>query len=163
MYVKSMTPEQMYDSFVIATRAHRAGGVDWENAEAQRQQWLSQFVVDYATDENDEAMEFDGNLVQAMTLMNGPLIEKALETSTGTLLGEVVRRRGTEKEKIRELCLAVLSRPPSASELSNMGKLVRQDANSIAAHGENRATAETEGYQDLFWALLNSNEFATVH
>jgi len=51
-----------------------------------------------------------------MTLMNGPLIEKALETSTGTLLGEVVRRRGTEREKIREICLAVLSRPPSASE-----------------------------------------------
>ncbi|MBS0202924.1 MAG: DUF1549 domain-containing protein [Planctomycetes bacterium] len=163
MYVKSMSPEQVYDSFLIATRAHQAGGVDWEMAEEFRQRWLSQFVVDYNTDENEEAMSLDGNLVQALTLMNGKLVDKALETSAGTVLGEVVRRRGDEKEKIRELCLAVLSRPPTASELATMRKLVRQDSQQIAAHGANRQLAEAEGYQDLLWALLNSNEFSVVH
>lgn len=163
MYVKSMTPEQVYDSFVIATKAHLAGGVDWEQAEAQRQKWLTQFVVDYNTDENDEAMELDGNLVQALTLMNGQLVEKALETSPGTFLGDVVRSRTDEKQKIREMCLAVLSRPPTTSELAQMRKLVRQDSIQIAARGASRPHAETEGYQDLFWALLNSNEFSVVH
>lgn len=163
MYVKSMTPEQVYDSFVIATKAHLAGGVDWEQAEAQRQRWLAQFVVDYNTDENEEAMELDGNLVQALTLMNGQLVEKALETSPGTFLGDVVRSRTDDKEKIREMCLAVLSRPPTTSELTQMRKLVRQDSIQIAARGANRPRAETEGYQDLFWALLNSNEFSVVH
>lgn len=163
MYVKSMSPEQFYDSFVIATKAHLAGGVDWEQAETQRQKWLAQYVVDYNTDENDEAMELDGNLVQALTLMNGKLVEKALETSPGTYLGEVVRRRADDKEKIRELCLAVLSRPPTANELTNMRKLVRQDAAQIASRGTNRQTAEADGYQDLFWALLNSNEFSVIH
>ena len=163
MYVKSMSPEQVYDSFVIATKAHQAGGVDWEQAEEFRQRWLSQFVVDYKTDENEEAMALDGNLVQALTLMNGKLVDKALETSAGTLLGEVVRRRGDDKDKIRELCLAVLSRPPTPSELAAMRKLVRQDSQQIAARGANRQLAEAEGYQDLLWALLNSNEFSVVH
>ncbi len=163
MYVKSMTPEQVYDSFVIATKAHLAGGVDWEQAEVQRQRWLAQFVVDYNTDENEEAMELDGNLVQALTLMNGQLVEKALETSPGTFLGDVVRSRTDEKEKIREMCLAVLSRPPTTFELAQMRKLVRQDTMQIAARGAQRQLAESEGYQDLFWALLNSNEFSVVH
>jgi len=163
MYVKSMTPEQVYDSFVIATKAHRAGGVDWEQAESQRQRWLAQFVVDYNTDENEEAMELDGNLVQALTLMNGQLVEKALEASPGTFLGDVMRSRTDEKEKIREMCLAVLSRPPTASEMTQMRKLIRQDSVQIAARGTHRQLAESEGYQDLFWALLNSNEFSVVH
>jgi Protein of unknown function (DUF1549)/Protein of unknown function (DUF1553) len=163
MYVKAMTPEQVYDSFVIATKAHRAGGVDWEQAESQRLKWLSQFVVDYGTDENDEAMRLDGNLVQALTLMNGKLIEKALEVSPGTVLDEVVRKKSDEKDKIRELCLAVLSRPPSGTELSAMRKLVREDATKLVSRGTDRSTAETDGYQDLFWALLNSNEFSVVH
>ncbi len=119
--------------------------------------------MDYNTDENEEAMELDGNLVQALTLMNGQLVEKALETSPGTFLGDVVRSRTDEKEKIREMCLAVLSRPPSTSELAQMRKLVRQDSIQIAARGANRPLAESEGYQDLFWALLNSNEFSVVH
>jgi len=163
MYVKAMTPEQVYDSFVIATKAHLAGGVDWEQAESQRQRWLTQFVVDYGTDENEEAMELDGNLVQALTLMNGKLAEKALETTAGTYLGEIVRKRTDDKEKIRELCLAALSRYPTATELANMRKLVRQDAAQLAARGTSRQVAEAEGFQDLFWALLNSNEFTSVH
>lgn len=164
MYVKSMTAEQIYDSFLVATKAHRADGVDWTQAEAQRQQWLSQFVVNYETDENEEAMEFDGTMNQALTLMNGSLIDKALALTPGTFLDEVVRQKVDEKEKIRRLCLAVLSRPPGKNELASMQRLVRDDA--AAARGSKsagRAMASAEGYQDLFWALLNSNEFALVH
>jgi len=163
MYVKSMTAEQMYDSFLVATRANRAGGVDWTQAESQRQQWLSQFVVNYETDENEEAMEFDGTMTQALTLMNGSLVEKALELSPGTLLDEVVRRKSDEKEKIRQLCLAALSRLPSANELAAMRKLVRDDSPGRGPKNTGRSVASAEGYQDLFWALLNSNEFALVH
>lgn len=163
MYVRPMSPEQVYDSFVIATKAHQSGGVDWEQAESQRQRWLSQFVVDYNTDENEEGMELDGNLVQALTLMNSGLVDKALETKPGTYLGEVIRRRTEDKEKIRELCLAVLSRTPTSTELTNMRKLVRQDTAQLSARGLSRQAAESEGYQDLLWALLNSNEFTSIH
>jgi hypothetical protein len=153
MYVKSMTAEQTYDSFLTATKAHQVGAVDWTTAERNRQQWLQQFVVSYKTDENDEAMPFDGTIGNALSLMNGPLIEKALDVSTGSFLGEVIRQKSSENEKIRVLCLAALSRPPAPSELASLRKQIQR-----SGHGQN-----PEAYQDLFWALLNSNEFALVH
>jgi hypothetical protein len=91
--------------------------------------------------------------------MNGPLIEKALETSAGSFLGEVVRQKGTEVEKIRLLCLATLSRSPSPAEITSMKKLLRPAVLS-SRHGKDLLV---ESYQDLFWALLNSNEFASIH
>jgi hypothetical protein len=90
--------------------------------------------------------------------MNGPLIDKALDTSPGSFLGEIVRQKSSEADKIRSLCLATLSRPPSPGEFSSMRKMLR-DA-SVSQDGKSRST---EAYQDLFWALLNSNEFASVH
>src|SRR5690242_19509050 len=123
-----MTVEQLYDSFLVATKAHQHGAADWTAAETQRQAWLQQFVVSFQTDENDEANTFDGTVTQALTLMNGPLIEKALEPGSGTYLGEVLRAPGGEHEKIEQLCLAALSRKPSSKELSAMHKLLKKSS-----------------------------------
>lgn len=155
MYVRSMTAEQTYDSFLTATKAHQVGATDWTQAERNRQAWLQQFVVAFDTDENDESMEFEGSIGQALSLMNGPLIDKALDTSTGSFLGEIIRQRSSETDKIRSLCLATLSRTPTPGEFSSMKKLLRQPRYA-KDHPE-------QPYQDLFWALLNSNEFASVH
>lgn len=151
VYPQPMTVEQLYDSFLVATKAHQAGATDWTAAQSQRQAWLAQFIVSFQTEENDEANTFDGTVTQALTLMNGPMIAKALETKSGTYLSEVLRAPGGETDKIEQLCLAALSRKPSPRELAAMHKLVRKSASG------------SEGYQDLFWALLNSNEFAVVY
>jgi hypothetical protein len=151
VYPQPMSVEQLYDSFLMATKAHQHQAGDWTAAEAQRQAWLSQFIISFQTEENDEANTFEGTVTQALTLMNGPLMEKALETSSGTYLGEVLRAPGGETEKIEQLCLATLSRKPSSKELAAMHKLLR------------KSSAGVEGYQDLFWALLNSNEFAATY
>ena len=159
MSVRTMTAEQTYDSLLTATKAHLVGAVDWTEAERNRQHWLQQFVVTFQTDENDESMSFEGSIGNALSLMNGPLIEKALETSAGSFLGEVVRQKGTEVEKIRLLCLATLSRSPSPAEITSMKKLLRPALLS-SRHGKD---LPVESYQDLFWALLNSSEFASIH
>ena len=159
MSVRTMTAEQTYDSLLTATKAHLVGAVDWTESEKNRQQWLQQFVVTFQTDENDESMSFEGSIGNALSLMNGPLMEKALETSAGSFLGEVVRQKGTEVEKIRLLCLATLSRSPSPAEMTSMKKLLRPALLS-SRHGKD---LPVESYQDLFWALLNSNEFASIH
>ena len=158
MYIKSMTAEQTYDSFMTATKAHQVGVVDWTQAERNRQQWLQQFVVAFHTDENDETMTFEGSVGNALSLMNGPLVDKALDTSVGSFLGEIVRQKSSESEKIRSLCLATLSRSPAPGELSAMRKLVREASRS---HGG--GPTASEAFQDLFWAVLNSNEFALIH
>lgn len=159
-YLKPMTAEQLYDSLVTATRAHESRVSGWEAAEDQRQQWMDQFVVSLENDENDEQDTLTGTYAQALMLMNGDLMERALDLSPGTFLGELVRDKQSENDKIRRLCVAALSRPPTAKELAAMQKVVR-DAGAKNRPGVQRGPAA--GYQDLFWALLNANEFALVH
>jgi hypothetical protein len=162
VYVRPMSAEQLYDSLVTATQAHRAGAVNWEAAEAKRRAWLQQFVVSLENDENDETETLSGTYAQALMLMNGELMEESLSLAPGTFLGDLVRDRSPDSEKIRRLCLAALSRPPTAKELPAMQKLIHASAaNKSRTNG--RAVPAAAGYQDLFWALLNSNEFALVH
>jgi hypothetical protein len=149
MYVKSMTAEQLYDSLIIATNAHKAGRSNWESAEAQRQRWLGQFFQTFGTDENDEATSFDGTIPQALTLMNGELVENAISNSKGSLLNDVLTSKSSDAEKIKKLYLATLSRTPSQSEIKTATAILK--------------STPLEAYQDLYWALLNSNEFIFIH
>ena len=151
LYLKSMTVEQLYDSLIIATNAHKSGTGNWEKAEGTRQKWLQQFVQAFGTDENDEVTSFDGTIDQALMMMNGELMQSALSEAKGTLLYEVLNDRGNPADKVKRLYLATLSRAPSPREI--------QTANRITKN----ATNQLEAFQDLYWALLNSNEFIINH
>jgi hypothetical protein len=151
MYLKSMTAEQLYDSLIIATNAHKSGSGNWEKAEAKRQQWMQQFVKTFGTDENDESSSFDGTIPQALMMMNGELIHDALSGAKGSVLAEVMHEKGNPAEKIKQLYLTTLSRPPSGREIQTANRVMRS------------AKTPAEAYQDLFWALLNSNEFILNH
>jgi len=153
VYPQPMSAEQLYDSVVTATQAHQASATDWTVAEGQRRAWLEEFVVSLQNDENDEAETLSGTYSQALTLMNGDLMTKALDPGPGTFLGDLVRSKLSETEKIRRLYLAALSRPPTAKELASLQHVVRKAGPRPAAGV----------YQDIFWAVLNSNEFAIVH
>ncbi len=50
VYVKPFTAEQLYDSLLVATEAHKAGR-NYEQSERQRNEWLGQFVRAFGTDE----------------------------------------------------------------------------------------------------------------
>ncbi|HUG89830.1 MAG TPA: DUF1553 domain-containing protein, partial [Planctomycetaceae bacterium] len=151
LYVKMMTAEQLYDSLIIATDAHKSGQSNWARAEDQRQEWLQQFVSTFGTDENDEATTFNGSIPQALMMMNGPLVENAISISQGSFLHSVLADKTSPTEKVQRLYLAALSRRPVRTELNAASQLIRQYPNPF------------NGYQDLFWALLNSNEFVLVH
>ncbi|MCP4509867.1 MAG: hypothetical protein GY826_26120, partial [Fuerstiella sp.] len=105
------------------------------------------------TDENDEATTFNGTIPQALMMMNSELINKAVNAERGSFLFETVTKPGKDTEKLQELYLAALSRRPSRSEIGKAQKL-------FSAYGRN---GKLYAYQDLFWALLNSNEFICVH
>jgi hypothetical protein len=151
MYVKPLQAEQLYDSLLIATGAHRTGRADLAESEKQRREWLSQFVIAFGTDENDETTTFNGTIPQALMMMNGELIKTALSTENGSFLQEVLAQNGSDGTKVRRLYLATLSRPPEQRELSFANQLLKASTDKVT------------GYRDLFWALLNSNEFILNH
>jgi hypothetical protein len=158
MYVRSMTAEQLYDSLLVASKAHLASGSSWLEIQEQRQVWLQQFVTAFDTEENDEETLFEGTVPQALLLMNSELIDQAVRPKQGTYFSEVLHGPGSETEKIRKLCLAALSRYPTSQELAAARKMLKtRQANTT------NPRASLEALQDIFWAYLNSNEFILVH
>lgn len=152
MYMKTMTAEQLYDSLIVATAAHQSGRSSWDAAESQRQQWMRQFVVMFDTDENDDSTSFNGTIPQALLMMNGGLIENAISAKKGSFLESTINGPGTDAAKVQQLFLAALSRYPSRTEAANAQKGFRT-----------KGIDKEKLYQDLYWALLNANEFVFVH
>ncbi len=161
-YVKRMSVEQAFDSLLVATDARQTFGSNWEEVEQRRQKWLEQFAVSFETDENDEADLFDGNIPQALLMMNGELIQQALKANKGVYLDQVMRTKGTDENKIEAIALAALSRKPTADEVKAVRALIRENASHRTA-ATDRSTPLATALQDLFWAYLNSNEFILIH
>ena len=151
LYIKHFTAEQLYNSLIVATSAHKSGRTNWDAAEKQRQQWSGQFVTLFGTGENDLVTNYNGSIPQALVMMNGELIQNATNGKGGSFLNSIVKSRDSDSEKIRKLYMATLSRLPSRVES-------RAAAKMLGAYPD-RGMA----YQDLFWALLNSNEFVMNH
>jgi hypothetical protein len=145
MLLKSMTPEQLVDSIFMATNSEKAA----PNPEEKRrmyEQWLRAFTVNFGDDEGNEAT-FNGTVVQALMMMNGPLLNEAIKPKQGGTLQAMARHTNNAK-RLEFLFLCALTRPPTSREI--------QEANKILAVGGKEPTAP---WQDILWALLNSNEF----
>ncbi|QDT16233.1 DUF1549 and DUF1553 domain-containing protein [Alienimonas californiensis] len=150
MAVKRMTAEQLYDSLLIATEAQKAGNSDWEAIERQKREWLGQFITAFGTDDLTESTTFNGSIPQALMMMNGELTSKAISAEPGSYLNRVLGSTNKPEEAVDRLFLAALGRQPTSKEKTAAAQLIRGSEKPIY------------GYQDLFWALLNSNEFVFV-
>jgi hypothetical protein len=148
-YLRQMRPEQLYDSLVTATEA---AGQRSQEGDERRRAWLSQFTIAFGTDENDETSTFNGTIPQALLLMNGELTNQALSTQSGSFLAQVAGESATDREKMNKLYLAALSRLPTRDELATAQQIWLEHRGDTAA-----------ALRDIWWALLNSNEFILNH
>jgi hypothetical protein len=150
-YLRQMEAEQLYESLIVATAADNT--YKEEEAEGMKDRWLRQFSTAFGTDENDEATTFNGSIPQALTLMNGDLVQRATGNRPGSLLYKVARDPNMDNpEKIRYLYLAALARVPTRQELNISNELL------VARQGN-----VGQALQDIWWALLNTNEFILNH
>lgn len=149
-YIKSMGAEQLFDSLLIAANTKGMSKASYAESSRKRNMWLQQFVTTFGTDENDESTSFNGSIPQALMMMNGDLIETATNCEPGSLLHNVIQSKENQARKIQLIYLAVLCRTPSGRDLAAVKKLFNANRDKIVA------------YQDLYWALLNSNEFIFI-
>ncbi len=151
-YLRQMEAEQLYESLLVATAAD-ATVKDEAQRDLVRQRWLQQFNTAFGTDDGGEATSFNGSIPQALTLMNGPLVKRATGNQRGSMLQRVASDANMKNhQKIRYLYLAAFSRRPTKPEIALSNEL-------LAARGGDVETA----LQDIWWALLNSNEFILNH
>lgn len=149
-YLRQMQAEQLYQSLIVAGRTKVRGS--YEEQERKRREWLQQFVVAFGTDEGDEATTFNGSIPQALMMFNGDLVKQATSDAPESLIGQLVLSDAKMPEKVHQLYMAGLARRASRDELVIASKL-------LAARGGN----QKEALQDLWWAILNSNEFILQH
>lgn len=149
-YLRQMSAEQLYQSLV--TLGGNTSSGSYEEQERQRRQWLQQFVVAFGTDEGDEATTFNGSIPQALMLFNGDLSKAATGTKPGSFLDGVAKSGRTPRDRVTRLFLTGLARRPTKNEVAMASQL-------LAARGGDEAAM----LQDLWWAIINSNEFILQH
>jgi hypothetical protein len=155
MPVRTMTPEQLYDSLARASFG-RSTAFDSASSEAgvvmgdtQRTQFLRKFW------EPVERTGSRGSILHALALMNGPVLAAALNPEQGTFLHAVVTSPFLDDPgKIETLFLATLTRRPNSAEAAKFAAYLKENAKDDSA--------KRKAYADVLWALLNSSEFAVT-
>ncbi len=159
VYVRRMTPEQVYESIRIAVRSvGQLPATPTEINSEHRRKWVRQFARAYETDENDEAVDFDGTIAQAMVMMNGGEVDDAIRHASRA----IVKGGGTPvisgSQALDRVALAMLTRQPTSEEQRVFRRHYRQLATESRPAG-----AIPRAVEDMMWAYLNSSEFVLVH
>lgn len=151
MYVKTMTMEQLYDSLIVATNADRAGAGGYDAAQQRRDQMMQDFIRIFGGNEDDEPTLFSGSIPQALLMMNGQLVQEGVSGKQGSQLHALLAENANAPDTIRinKLYAATLGRSATPGEINGLKKFMRGDKLAF--------------YQDLYWSLLNSNEFIVNH
>ncbi len=164
MLQKPMTPEQLFESLMTATQAKI--GQDKAKKREAREDWLSKLNVNFGNDEGEEG-NYSGTVVQSLLLMNGQKInEDIMDENEGTVAAVLKKRANTPtaaRDAVRDLFLATVSRPPTEKELD---KFLNPKMFSFRPGSATTPTTQafwTGYYQDVMWALVNSNEFFLNH
>ena len=150
-YLRQMQAEQLYESLITATQAHKTRS-SYEQQETDKNVWLQQFVSAFGTDEGGESTTFNGSIQQALMLFNGDLIKRATSLDQGGFLHTIASGNLSNVRKINYLYMAGLARRPTQQEKFAANQLL------LARQGD-----VTAALQDIWWAILNSNEFILNH
>lgn len=142
---KAVSPESFWDSLIAAAGQNPDKGALSGASQAtlgNKQAFLRLFD----TDEMDGSPgDYTQGIPQVLTLLNDPAMNKP-----NRAVEQAVREKGEPNEIVTRLYLAVLSRRPNDEELKVAHEFVV----------ERKGTPEA--YQAVWWALVNSPEFAVV-
>jgi hypothetical protein len=145
--VRPLSPEQLYDSVLLATgyRPAAAGGGLFA-PETPQAEFLALFEAPAGN-----VTESQASIQQALALMNGRFIAEATTPDKSPTLAAVIGiGRRPAARQVDELYLAVLSRKPRPDEAARLVKYVE-------------AGDREQAPRDVLWALLNSTEFVVNH
>jgi len=94
--------------------------------------------------------ESDGNLAQALQLINGPTVNEKIRNPANRL-GKLLGGKLTEDEVLTDLYFAALSRAPF------------DDEKKLALAHVAKAADKRKAWEDVLWALINTREFLFRH
>lgn len=152
---KAKDPKGQYQTFDRKTLEKYEALIKPMDAKWQIRRGLaSRYATLTSDDEKNEAEGFSLTIDQALEVMNGDVTRRIGGSLNGTLLFELFEESKDDTERVRQLYLAVLTRQPTEKELS-------RTIDFISAERKTRKDAQI--YEDVFFALVSTTEFATNH
>lgn len=151
--VKTLTAEQLYDSLnrVLSRKPQAMFPGQPAGSPLLDPQRLA--FIGKMQSSSRSPLDYDAGILQALTQMNGADIAEATDPQRSPLVGALEAPIFTDRDRIKTLVMATLSRPPSDEESS-----------LFSAHLEKYSPSEKQkGLSDILWALLNSAEFSLNH
>jgi hypothetical protein len=150
MYVRTMTPEQLYDSiFTVVGNVKGAanpgpkGGFGGKKGPGGGPR--DQFVRFFRVEDGADPLEYQDGIPQALRLMNSPMLNNG-----GKALEEALKCQ-TPAEAVDYLFVVTLSRHPTVAETQRLTGYVGKQKDQRTA------------YTDILWTLLNCSEFRLNH
>ncbi len=177
--LRPMSDTQLLDALVVATDVGPVlTEVLGDRVERVKLRMRQQFRFTFDVDEDTSDDTFTGTIPQALMLLNGPLSAAGSSALDGSTVGQALAE--DDEAGIRRLYLSALSRPPTQAELAHWLGYVAQAKREKWSHERNRRGGgpvgklyrrkhlrgtgpRAEAYEDIFWALLNSDEFYFIH
>lgn len=146
--MRTMTPEQMYDSLTTILGNAQKGDAPKDKAVKKggpatpRDNFLNFFRV-----EDYNPLEYQNGIPQALRMMNSPFTNRVEVTAA-----EITKGSKAPAEAIDRLYLSALSRHATTKETERMTTYInRPGTTPRVAHG------------DILWTLINSSEFVLNH
>jgi hypothetical protein len=154
-YVKPLTAEQFFYSMLESTGFERLQKRrDRGQLENMKRRYLERFLFLIDNGEMEEVEAFNGTVPQALMMINGSLVnDSGSHKERGGLLRYILKTYRTKRDRLDQIYLTTLSRYPRTSDRTYFDRYLRSSLY------RNDALA----YEDLYWALLNSAEFALNH
>lgn len=153
MFVRGLTPEQIFDSLAQATGYRQPFDPEQPlnfNNDESRQEFIGMFA-----NESDTPIDRATTILQALTLMNGQFVGAATDLTDSRTLAAIIDAPFLDVSgQVVALYLATLNRFPTDVERTHCVEY-------ITGGGPKKDPKSALG--DLFWALLNSGEFLLNH
>lgn len=142
MPVRSLSARQVYDALLQAAGQREATA----QAARERQMFLDQFDAP-----TRDPLEYQGGIPQVLSLLNGPLVARLTDPTTGDLIAALADSPFlTDRQRIETLFLATVSRLPRDREGEQAQKVMQS---------KRAPEARAQALGDILWALLNSSDF----
>jgi len=156
MPIRSLTPEQIYDSIVVAThlRDSQPYSMDmrFNPGNPLNNSPRGQFLAKFGTQER--RYDPQTSILQALFMMNGKFMTDRTKAESNEDIITLAKLDRPSRDKLRTMYYMLLSRPPRQDELDRLSPYVE-------GGGPTRNTQRA--IEDIYWSLLNSPEFLLNH
>ncbi|MDF1660473.1 MAG: DUF1549 domain-containing protein [Planctomycetota bacterium] len=144
---RPLRADQIAAAFLTATGRDKPAPGELKFLHIAMKRSLTKELQDLAGD-NTKEQAFGSSTRQALRLINGEAFNGLIKARPGRILHSLLKEVPSHRRRLRELCERVLMRLPTNTELSRWLAFIKAGPDT------------KERYEDLYWALLASTEFA---